>query len=375
MSTPTARANRPRAQAVTLAIFLCAGATSCGSADGGGGSGGSSTLTVGISAPGPGGNMLQLGIAQTEKYFADEGLTVKAIYLGTSGKVLQALATGKIDLGLSTPDLLIQAAERGQDARMIYNWTTKNVSRFGVLPGSDIRRVADLKGKTVGVADLSSGPAQMARASIQSAGLDPDKDVKFVAVGTGAPALDALTRGRIDTLIAYDTLFAGMTTNAGTRLRYIKPQGVDDLFSSSFVTSDSWAKAHQREVEGFGRAWAKATVYSFANPKAGVRMMFETDPKSKVGSSEAAATKSAMAQYNARLSTLYGGKAPTSVSNWGSYPQSAVKHWLTYSKSTGLSKGTADPSDLYTNRYVKAYNAFDPEDVRADAKKAKGATP
>ena len=42
---------------------------------------------------------------------------------------------------------------------------------------------------------------------LRSLGLDPDKDVKWTAVGNGIPAGVALERGAIDALAYYDTGF------------------------------------------------------------------------------------------------------------------------------------------------------------------------
>lgn len=373
MTTPLTP-RKTRRLPLALVAVLSIAAAGCGSAKAGGGASGGSgaTVTFGVSAPSPGGNMLQLGIAQAKGYFKAEGITVRPVFLGTSGKVVQALAAGKVQVGTSTPDLVLEAAERGQDATMFYNWTSKNVTRFGVLPDGPIHSVADLKGRTVGVQALSAGPAQLAKASAVNAGLDPNRDLKFVAVGTGASALDALERHRVDALITYDTLFAAMTTGTGTTLRYFPPDGVQDLFSSSLVASNGWLKAHPKVAAGFGRAWAKASVYAEANPKAGIKMMFTLYPNSKVGTSEQAATTAALAQFRAREQSLYGG-SPPATRQWGAYPAAAVAHWIQYAKDHKLIHTALTPDTVYTNRFVAQYNAFDTAQIKKDA--ASGTTP
>lgn len=326
----------------------------------------SDTVTFGVSATAPAGNMLQLGIAEAEKYFEDEGFTVETIFLGSSGSVLQALASGKIDIGLSTPDLVLQAVDRGQDVQMVYNWTTKNVSRFAVMPDSSIDDVSDLNGATIGVQELSSGPAQMAESALELAGLDPEEDVEFIAVGEGAPALDALQRGRIDAMIAYDTLFAAMTAGTGATLRYFRPEGVDDLFSSSLVASGEWIDDNSDRIVGFGRAWAKASVFALQNPEAGVEMMFDRYPQSKVGDSDEAARELALSQNEIRLESLYGENIPASP-QWGTYPEPAIEHWIEFAKDTGLTESAVDADTVYTNEFVDEYNDFDAAKIRSMA--------
>lgn len=355
---------------VAIALPACGSSSGAGSPAGDSG-GHAETVTFGVSAPAPGGNMLQLSTAQSLHYFKEEGITVKPVFLGSSGAVVQALASGKVQIGTSTPDLVLEAVEKGQHVKMFYNWTTKNVAHFAVLPGSPVHSVADLKGKTVGVQALAAGPAQLAKAAAVNAGLDPAKDLKFVPVGTGAPALDALQRHRVDTLITYDTLFAAMTSGTGEKLRFFRPDGVDDLFASSFVASTDWLKKHPKTATGFGRAWAKASVYSDANPKACVTMMFDKYPNSKVGSDTQAATKAALAQYQARRQSLYGG-APPAKQSWGAYPKAAVEHWISYAKDHKLIHTALSPKDVYTNEFVSGYNDFDTAKVKKSA--SSGAT-
>jgi NitT/TauT family transport system substrate-binding protein len=354
-----------RSVLAVLACLLLAALGACNSAGPSGGDG--KNITLGISATAPGGNTLQLGIAEVKNYFKDEGITVKPVFLGTGGKVVQALASGEVQIGMSTPDLVLQATDKGQDVKMFYNWTFRNVSQFGVLPDSDVRSVANLKGRTVGVQDLSAGPAQLAKAAATNAGLDPDTDIKWVAVGVGAPALDALQRHRVDALTTYDTLFAAMTSGTGKELRYFQPDGVADMFASSFVASGAWLKEHKDAAAGFGRAWAKASVYANENPEDGIRMMFDKYPNSKVGADTQAATKAARSQFDARQQSLYEDGKPPETQVWGEYPADAVEKWVTYAKDYGLTKEKLDPKSVYTNEFVKQFNDFDAGKIKQAA--------
>lgn len=317
------------------------------------------TVIFGVSSKAPGGNMLQLGIAQTEGYFAAEGIDIQPVFLGSGAAVMQALAAGKIQIGTPTPDVALEGIDKGQKVKMFYNWTSKNVTEVGVFPDSPIKSVADLKGRTVGVQDLGAGPAQLMRAALASVGLDPDKDVKWIAVGTGASALDALERGRIDAMVTYDTLFSAMESGAGKTLRLFQPSGVEDLFASSFAASDGWMKDNPGVAAGFGRAWAKASVFADANPQAGVQMMFKLYPNSQVGSGDAA-TKAALAQFAARAQSLYGASGkPPADQKWGYYPPDAVTHWIEYTYDNKLISTKLNVEDVYTNEFTSQFNDFD----------------
>ncbi len=63
-----------------------------------------------------------------------------------------------------------------------------------------VKSYADLKGKNIGVSDFGGTEYPVTRNVLKSMGIDPDKDVKWTAVGAGVPAGVALQRGAIDAL-------------------------------------------------------------------------------------------------------------------------------------------------------------------------------
>ena len=68
---------------------------------------------------------------------------------------------------------------------------------FVLLGRPELKSVKDLKGKTIGVA-IGSGPDLVARLMIKNIGLDPDKDMKFVAGGGNEGAFARMKQGLID---------------------------------------------------------------------------------------------------------------------------------------------------------------------------------
>jgi NitT/TauT family transport system substrate-binding protein len=62
----------------------------------------------------------------------------------------------------------------------------------------DIQTIDDLRGKKVGVSTLGSSSDTATRISLRAKGLDPDKDVTIVAVGSLENRMSALLNGAID---------------------------------------------------------------------------------------------------------------------------------------------------------------------------------
>lgn len=89
---------------------------------------------------------------------------------------------------------------------------------FLVAKGSKIQKIADLKGKRVSVGAVGSGTEVTARTILQSAGLDPDKDVKGENLGLSDTAA-AFADKNIDAAITVGALgIAGVVeiTTLGT---------------------------------------------------------------------------------------------------------------------------------------------------------------
>lgn len=362
-------ARRPLRRSVALALVAAvatATLAACGSGDD---ESGNTQVTVALSSPlGP--SWSAFAVARDRGYFADEGLDVELQFPGATGDVLQSIAVGRTDIGAPAAEGLFAALEQGQDLRMTYAWTRGAVSALGVLEGSDIESFSDLNGKTVGVPSLSSGTKVLADACLELVGLDPSQ-VKYIAVGTGSPALDALQRDRVDALMLYDTEYAAME-NSGADLRTFLPEEFGDLFSTTFATSDEWLEDNEDAMKAFGRAWTKANVWALANPEAAIRTMWEVYPETKTSNDEEQLLADQVAILEARAVALTHGD-PAAEQNWGEYPETAVENWTEFAANYGITGEQLDPDELYTNEFVEFYNDFDHEAIQQDAEEAGGA--
>ena len=70
------------------------------------------------------------------------------------------------------------------------------------LARPEIKSVKELKGKTITVGDIGSAPLVMLQLIAKHFGLDPDKDIKFLAVGLNEARLAALKQGLVAATVA-----------------------------------------------------------------------------------------------------------------------------------------------------------------------------
>ncbi len=143
---------------------------------------------------------LPMIVAASHGFYRSEGLEAELIVMGPSVAV-QAIIAGELDFA-SPFSSSTRAAMMGMPIRNVMVVMTATDQVFVVRP--EIRRMEDLKGKTLGVSSLKSTTDVSTRIALKKYGLMPDVDVKIVALGGGsALRLAALQGRRIDgTLLA-----------------------------------------------------------------------------------------------------------------------------------------------------------------------------
>jgi ABC-type nitrate/sulfonate/bicarbonate transport system substrate-binding protein len=114
---------------------------------------------------------------------------------------LNAYEAGQIDGGTMAAPTALFAAEEKLPFKLVASVVREQQGSFNTtylaLDESGIRSAADVRGKTVGIVDFKSATELWARAAIEAAGLDPDRDVNFVVVPFPAMG-EALRTKRID---------------------------------------------------------------------------------------------------------------------------------------------------------------------------------
>src|ERR1700747_1723859 len=89
-------------------------------------------------------------------FFQKQNLDVELVnYSGSTDQLLEAIATGKSDAGLGMALRVLKPLEQGFDVK-ITTATHGGCMRLLAAKGSGVTKLEDLKGKTVGVADLGA---------------------------------------------------------------------------------------------------------------------------------------------------------------------------------------------------------------------------
>ena len=140
---------------------------------------------------------LSSGVAQHRGFFKDEGLDADIVVMGATPSIA-ALSNGDIDGTLLT-GTVIRAAIRGLPVRLVAGLMTS--SPHVLLARPEIKTIKELSGKKVGLAGFGDATHVLARLILARNGIDPEKEVQFVPLGTDSARFSALQQKLADAVV------------------------------------------------------------------------------------------------------------------------------------------------------------------------------
>ena len=198
-------------------------------------------------------------------FFADEGLKVNLLSSDTSIPFVAFLSNGDADIVTLDAGQVLQAVTAKQPIKVLYEAYQFASEGIVVTADSPIKGLADLKGKTVGLA--SDRDILTTTIALQSVGLTGE-DVKTAVVGESGPVLAAALRdGTIDAFAGSISDRAGIEA-AGVQIINITPAEVSSNPANSFVAWGPTLEEKRPMIEGFLRAWAKGQHAGVLDTKA-----------------------------------------------------------------------------------------------------------
>ncbi len=230
-----------------------------------GGDTGGAVIKIGYSAwPG----WFPWAVAEEAGIFEEVGVNVEMVWFEGYLDSINALAGGQLDGNSQTLNDTIASVAAGSD-QVIVLVNDNSTGNDQVIASEEIRTIADLKGKKVG---LEAGVVDhfLLLLGLQTAGLTAS-DVEIVNLETGAAAA-AFAAGQLDAV----AVFAPFTTQA------LKREGSHTLISSvdypgaipdHLVLSRELVETRPDDVQKIVDAWFRTLDYIEANPQEALDIM------------------------------------------------------------------------------------------------------
>ncbi len=303
--------------------------------------------------------------------YAEEGLEVDIQTVAGAAAAVNLMNSGRGTFTTHGTAGLFAGVDKGVPMKGFISQIADYFLSIGVDKDGPIARLEDLKGKTIGVPAISGAPMVVAKAALKGQGIDPETDVSFLAVGTGVPALDALRRGRVQALVAFDSVFA-LFEFYGGNFRYFRPDPLPSLgFTHSTNTLVSTLQNDPALPLGLGRAMIKALVYMAAAPTDELtRLHFKVYPASRSTSlSETEAFRLDALRQTARLSFMRPQKRVFERSEpLGDATDAEITGQRDMLLTGGEIKQTLPPDAYFTRQFIRSYNDVDIPALIAKAK-------
>src|SRR6516165_194207 len=135
-------------------------------------------------------------IAKEAKIYEKHGLDVQLILLRGSGQTSAALLGGSLFASPVALPTVMLADLSGADLINVAHTVPGVETKMLVKP--EIKRVEDLRGKKIATSALGSLGDFVFRYILRKHGLDPNREITWLSVGTNSDRLQALAAGTID---------------------------------------------------------------------------------------------------------------------------------------------------------------------------------
>jgi ABC-type nitrate/sulfonate/bicarbonate transport system substrate-binding protein len=225
------------------------------------------TEKIRVATPDVGGQFLTLPLAQRRGFVKEEGLEVEIITMRPDTTVA-ALRNGDVDYATGI-GRVVQGVIQGLPLKVVACYAPSSTQT--IISRAEIKSVKELKGQTIGINNYGGAVELITRMILKQFGLDPDKDVKFVALGGAGPRFAALKQGLIAAAVVSPPL-----DSEGKKVGFNVIARAYELFSFPQAGLGVHVKKLQEkpnEVKRVIKAGIKANRYIRADPEGTIEVM------------------------------------------------------------------------------------------------------
>ena len=219
------------------------------------------TEAIKFALPGNSMGYLPLFVAVHRGFFKDEGLDIELPRL-IPAMAQNALLAGEVQYhGLA--DSGLRLAARGLPLKAIFYGADKPM--YYLVAQKEIRSVAELKGKRVGVSQFGGTSDLAARLALKHYGVEPEKDALLIQIGAEGTRIAALRAGSVSAIIVPVPAVAVLKREGYNEVSFVGD--VVEFASNGYSTTDQRIREHPQEVKKVVRALYRGLRYAKENPE------------------------------------------------------------------------------------------------------------
>jgi NitT/TauT family transport system substrate-binding protein len=215
------------------------------------------------------GNYLPLLLADEQGIFKKHGLEVELTLIpGATG--MSALLSGQVQIAQIGGSEIVSAEASGSD--LVMSGNLGSVLPYVFIVTKDIQTIDDLKGKNVGISTVGGSADIATRLSMHHFGLDPDKDITILAMGSLQNRTAGLQNGAIQAAPANPPDSIVLQRQGFHALFNIAELGFPAA-SATIVAQRSWINDHPAAFQGWNDSIVEAIGLAKRNPAVGLPLM------------------------------------------------------------------------------------------------------
>ena len=203
-----------------------------------------------------------------------EGFTDVRYVRTTSGAAgIRLTARGEVDFENAFVGTHVTLIDAGSPITILGGL---HIGCYELFAHGDIRSIRDLKGKTVGVAELGSSPQILVSSMASYVGLDPAKEIRWVVSSAESP-LELFANGKTDAFLGFppepQELHARKIGNVIVNTGRDRPWA--QYFCCMVASNSDFVRKHPVASKRVLRAILKATDFCAADPARAAQQLVE----------------------------------------------------------------------------------------------------
>jgi NitT/TauT family transport system substrate-binding protein len=250
------------------ALLICLG---CGKSASDGAAAGPTKLKVcyiGLTCEPP------IFVAYEKGFFKDEGLDVELVKSDWDS-MRDGLGLGRFHANHTLIMYVLKPIDEGLDVKLT-GGIHSGCLRIQAGVNSNIKSVADLKGKRIGISHMGSPPFLFASRVLSNHGMDPKTDVEWTTFPADAMEL-ALDRGQVDAVANSEPI--GTLLLAHEKVHKVVDQALDAPYATEYccvtVVNGKLARENPKAAAGLTRALLRGAKWAAANKVAAAKLSVE----------------------------------------------------------------------------------------------------
>ncbi|ATA23133.1 hypothetical protein BIY26_07430 [Brenneria goodwinii] len=219
-------------------------------------------------------------VAEQEGFLKEEGLSYERFDFKGGGPAIQALASGSVDACICAVEHAVRLQERGLGGKVLVSLADRHSYALLSDTGSSAKRLADLKGRNIGITSAGSLTDTTIRYAIRKIGLDPDKDFSLIAVGRASAQRAAIQSGAISAGM-FTTPDIQITLADGGKFKILEDYRTLAYPSQGLIVTNVWLEKNPDKAARLARAIKKALAIIHQNPHVLTKALKEMFPEVK----------------------------------------------------------------------------------------------